>query len=179
MTGSARLGAGGAVRGHLLLDPAPLLGPGHPLPRRLRRRRRADAAVRWRPRGHQPPDAGLHARACGCCRCWWCPWPSTGWIYGGAAVGPRGRFFVAGVLALRRTPPLRCRWASSPSPSPTSACCSAALALDTLVRTAGRWPRRVFQRPRRGVGSVRPATSEPSLYPARCGRMRLAHVELR
>ena len=43
----ARLGAGGAVRHHLLLDPAPLLGPGHPLPGRLRRRRRADAARRW------------------------------------------------------------------------------------------------------------------------------------
>ena len=54
-----RLGAGAAVRDHLLLDPAALLGPRHPLPRRLRRRRRADAA-RWsracaaRPGGSSP-----------------------------------------------------------------------------------------------------------------------------
>ena len=37
VTGTPRLGARRAVRDHLLLDAAPLLGPGHPLPRRLRR----------------------------------------------------------------------------------------------------------------------------------------------
>ena len=36
VTGSAGLGAGGAVRGGVLLDAAALLGAGHPLPRRLR-----------------------------------------------------------------------------------------------------------------------------------------------
>ena len=44
VTGSAGLGAGRAVPGGVLLDPAALLGAGDPLPRGLRRRRRADAA---------------------------------------------------------------------------------------------------------------------------------------
>ena len=46
------LGAGGPVRGRVLLDAAALLGPGHPLPRRLRARRHADAA------GGRDPAAG-------------------------------------------------------------------------------------------------------------------------
>ena len=44
VTGTLGLGAGRAVRDHLLLDPAPLLGPGDPVQGRLLGRRRADAA---------------------------------------------------------------------------------------------------------------------------------------
>ena len=52
----ARLGAGRAVPGGVLLDPAAHLGAGAALPRGLRERRRADAAGRGRrPRG-RPAD---------------------------------------------------------------------------------------------------------------------------
>ena len=50
----AGLGAGGAVPGGVLLDAAALLGAGDPLPRGLRRRRRADAAGRGRARRPWP-----------------------------------------------------------------------------------------------------------------------------
>ena len=59
----ARLGAGRPVRDHLLLDPAPLLGPGHPVPGRLRGRRRADAARAWRACG-APPSASSPTPCC-------------------------------------------------------------------------------------------------------------------
>ena len=52
----AGLGAGGAVRGGLLLDPAAHLGAGAALPRGLRRRRRADAAGRRAGRRGRPAD---------------------------------------------------------------------------------------------------------------------------
>ena len=44
VTGTRVLGRGGAVRGHLLLDAAALLGAGDAVPGRLRGGRRADAA---------------------------------------------------------------------------------------------------------------------------------------
>ena len=65
VTGEPRLGAGRALRRHLLLDPAALLGPRHPLPRRLRRRRRADAAVGARGPGRRRPHPRLHRRCSG------------------------------------------------------------------------------------------------------------------
>ena len=51
---------------HLLLDAAPLLGAGHQVQGRLRRGRRADAAVGGQPPHHRPPDARLHGA-------WSCP----------------------------------------------------------------------------------------------------------
>ena len=47
VTGSLGVGAAAAVRRDLPLDPAALLGPGHPLRGRLPGRRRADAARPW------------------------------------------------------------------------------------------------------------------------------------
>ena len=55
----ARLAAGGAVPGGLLLDAAAHLGAGDALPRGLRARRRADAARRQGRRGRRPPDRRL------------------------------------------------------------------------------------------------------------------------
>ncbi len=56
----ARLGADRAVRRDLLLDPAALLGPRHPVPRRLRRRRRADAAGRSPAPARPRPASSLY-----------------------------------------------------------------------------------------------------------------------
>ena len=55
----AGLGAGGAVRGGVLLDAAALLGAGDPLPRRLRPGRRADAAGGRLAGAGGPPDRGV------------------------------------------------------------------------------------------------------------------------
>ena len=62
VTGRARLGAGGAVPGRVLLDAAALLGAGDPLPRGLRRRRRADAAGQGRRQDRRPADRRLLLR---------------------------------------------------------------------------------------------------------------------
>ena len=56
----ARLAAGRAVHGGVLLDPAAHLGAGAALPRRLRRRGRADAAGGRAARRGRPPDRALH-----------------------------------------------------------------------------------------------------------------------
>jgi heme A synthase len=53
----------GAVRDHLLLDAAPLLGAVAALPGGLRGGRGADAAGGPRPQGDQPPDPLLHPAA--------------------------------------------------------------------------------------------------------------------
>ncbi len=67
--GPGRLGRGAglgqpgpdrAVPRDLRLDPAPLLGPGHPLPGRLRRGRGPDAAGRHVASVDGPPDRRLH-----------------------------------------------------------------------------------------------------------------------
>ena len=63
VTGLAGVGADRAVRRHVLLDAAALLGAGDPLRRRLPRRRRADAAGRRAGRRGRPPDDRLHGRA--------------------------------------------------------------------------------------------------------------------
>ena len=61
VTGRVSLPAVRAVRRHLLLDPAALLGAGHEVPRRLRRGQRADAAGGglarrwWRARSSSTP----------------------------------------------------------------------------------------------------------------------------
>ena len=104
VTGSLGLGAAGAVRHDLPVDPAPLLGAGHPLRRRLPRRRRARCCRRSasievtsrkmldlhaRPVGGQPrarpgrPTSGSSTAL-------------TALVLGGA--------FISGCLALRRNP---------------------------------------------------------------------------
>ena len=63
VTDRAGLGAGRAVPGGVLLDAAALLGAGDPLPRGLRRRRRADAAGRApAPDGRREQIVGLLLR---------------------------------------------------------------------------------------------------------------------
>ena len=59
----ARLGADRAVRRHVPVDAAALLGARHPLRRRLPGRRRADAAGRGADRRGRPPDDRLHGGA--------------------------------------------------------------------------------------------------------------------
>jgi protoheme IX farnesyltransferase len=56
----AGLGAGGAVRHRVLLDPAPLLGAGHAVQGRLRPGRGADAAGGRHAAAGGPPDRRLH-----------------------------------------------------------------------------------------------------------------------
>ena len=113
----ARLGARRPVRHHLLLDAAPLLGPGHPLPGGLRGRRRADAAGRWRACDARRADPRLHA----------------------AALGPdRGFSPVAGMGHLYLGPP-SCSAGSSPaSPSASGAWTDPARAWPWPGRRRGR-----------------------------------------
>ena len=75
-----RLGAGGPLRHHLLLDPAPLLGPRHPLPGRLRRRRGADAAGGREPAPHRRCGSSATRCCCGpspCCSRRWPGWATS------------------------------------------------------------------------------------------------------
>ena len=67
--------------------PAALLGPGHPLPGRLRRRRRADAARSVVSlRRTVGPDPRLHAAAVGAHRRCSRRWPGMGHLYLGSAI---------------------------------------------------------------------------------------------
>ena len=66
VTGGLAWAALRAVRRHLPVDAAALLGAGHPLRRRLPRRGRADApGGRSAPRRGRPADVGLHPRPVG------------------------------------------------------------------------------------------------------------------
>ena len=139
----ARLGAGRAVRRHLLLDPAALLGPRHPLPRRLRRRRRADAAGRWPACGRPPADPALHAAAVGA---------HAAVRAGGRTWAPlRGAALVLGAVftwyAVRLVRDRDPRWpcGCSRGRSPTSRCCSAPWPSTSCSGRAGRWPTWLFR----------------------------------
>ena len=88
----AGLGAGRPVRRRVLLDAAALLGPGHPLPRGLLPRRRADAARRRAPQ-RVAREIVVYAWLTALCSL--ALWPlATGWVYGVLAA-------VAGVGAGR------------------------------------------------------------------------------
>src|SRR4029453_7476630 len=91
----------GAVRDHLLLDPAPLLGPVAALQGRLRGRRGADAAGGQGGEGDLDPDPVLHGPAGGRD-----PAAVPGRADGGAVSGrgrrPRGRVHLAGPGAAPR-----------------------------------------------------------------------------
>ena len=76
VTGEPGLGAGRAVRGHLLLDAAALLAAVHPLPRRLRRGRRADAPGRRPPPPRWPGRPSATPWPCSPARCCWSRWPA-------------------------------------------------------------------------------------------------------
>ena len=109
---SPGVGAARAVRRDRHLDPAALLGPRHPLPRRLRRGPRAHAPRGGHPAPHRGADPGLHRAARGgdaCC--------SRAVGHMGAAVpGRRARARRAvhrvrrapAAGARRRAPPWRC-----------------------------------------------------------------------
>ena len=62
--------------------PAALLGPGHPLPRRLRRRRRADAPGGREPAPHRRSASSPTRCCCGrspCCSRRWPAWATSTW----------------------------------------------------------------------------------------------------
>ena len=99
-----RLGAGRAVRRHLLLDPAALLGPGHQLPRRLRRGRRADAPVGGEPADHGDADPRLHAAALGASPSCSRPVADMGALYLGRRRRPRRRLHLVRRAAPAATP---------------------------------------------------------------------------
>ncbi len=109
VTGRVSIARGGAVRGHLLLDAAALLGPGHEVPRRLRGGERADAAGGGRARGRGAQDRRSTPMPWSRPRWRWCPY--AGWIYGCCAVG-LGAWFL--VEAHR----LRARVAAGDAPAP-------------------------------------------------------------
>ena len=121
------------VRRHLPVDAAPLLGPGHPLRRRLPGRRRADAAGRGRPGAGRAGRCSAYTLAL---------WASTLVLVPVADLGlDLRRDRVRARRGVRRRvrrsrraiprPAGRCR--CSRSRSPTSRCCSAPWPLDVLV----------------------------------------------
>ena len=90
-----------ALRHHLRLDPAPLLGPCRPLPRRLLGGQRPHAPVGGQLRVHLPPDRGLHPRAVGHQLVFW-PVGEMGLLYGVAAI-VLGAVFTWHAVALARS----------------------------------------------------------------------------
>ncbi len=98
----ARLGAGRALRHHLLLDAAALLGPGHPVQGRLRRGRRAHAPLGGVAAHHRRAHPRLH-RVAVALTLVFAPVADMGSIYWAAAV-VLGAVFTAMAVRLLRDP---------------------------------------------------------------------------
>ena len=128
----AVLDARRAVRGHLLLDPAALLAAVDAVPRRLRRRRGADAAGRRRQRHGRPADRRLqlgdgrdlaaavagrrhHAVLRRRRRC--CSVPRSSARRTGCSAGPGPRPTAGRPWAPRRSRPVRCGCSTARSPT--------------------------------------------------------------
>ena len=132
VTGTPELGPGRALRHHLRLDAAPLLGPRHPLPRRLRGGQRPHAPVGGHLRVHRPAGSSPTPSSCGPSASSsgrWARWAcSTGWppsSWAGSSPGTRWPWPAAAPT------PRPC--ACSAGRSPTSPCCSAPWPLDQLL----------------------------------------------